>query len=87
MTWGGPPGIGWLAGGRDAADVDELEAERLDALEHSVERGLVGDLAAEDGVRDGVRPSNAAISVAPRRPRTVISYVVGFMAQASAAAV
>ena len=73
-------GGGWEAaasGGRGAADLEQLEAERLDALEHAEEGGLVGDLAADHRVRGGrasrVRPSNAPISAALRRPRTVIS--------------
>src|SRR5438034_10950354 len=30
-------------------DVDELEPERLDALEHAEQGGLIRDLAAQDG--------------------------------------
>src|SRR3954447_536327 len=41
----GPPLARW----RDGADVDELEPERLDALEHAEEGGLIDDLAVEHG--------------------------------------
>src|SRR5919106_4774080 len=43
MTWR-TSGIGGLG---DPTDLDELEPERLDALEHAMQRGLVGDLARE----------------------------------------
>src|SRR6478736_1741964 len=52
----GPPGESWgrcgaaLVLGHGAADVDELEPEGLDAPEDAVQRGLIGELADQDGV-------------------------------------
>ena len=46
-------------------DVEQLESEGLDPLEHAVEGCLV-DGAAES-------PANASMSVSLSRPRTVIS--------------
>ena len=74
-------GVEWewsrpLLGGRGAVDLEELEAERLDALEHAEEGGPVDDVSVDHGVRAegvAVRPSNAPISAALSRPRTVIS--------------
>src|SRR5690349_8166125 len=39
---------GWSGGGFDAPDVEQLEAERLDALEHPVQGGLIDDAAPEE---------------------------------------
>src|SRR5262249_36709506 len=47
------PFDGCSGGGFDAPDVEQLEAERLDALEHAVQGGLVDDAAPEERLGGG----------------------------------
>ena len=63
--------------GRQLADLDQLEPERADEVDHAVERRLVGDRAVELGLHRldvGLQPLEAGEQRRVTRPRTRISY-------------
>ena len=65
--------VGWCG---EPPDLDQLQAQRLDAVQQAVERGLVLHRTVEyglDRLDGGVRPSKAASNESLRRPLIRIS--------------